>query len=75
MLFWETEKYRKQTGKLRSASYKLDNLTAIMDHNGLQIDGANEEVMNVNPVKEKWESFGWHAIEIDGHDFDKLSVL
>ncbi|NLK72614.1 MAG: transketolase [Clostridiales bacterium] len=57
---------------MSASHYKLDNLTAIMDHNGLQIDGANEEVMNVNPVKEKWESFGWHVIEIDGHDFGQI---
>ena len=57
---------------MSASHYKLDNLTAILDHNGLQIDGSNEDVMNVNPVKEKWESFGWNVIEIDGHDFGQI---
>lgn len=57
---------------MSAGHYGLDNLTAILDFNGLQIDGPNEEVMNVNPVKEKWESFGWNVIEIDGHNFDEI---
>lgn len=57
---------------MSAAHYKLNNLTAILDYNGLQIDGKNEEVMNVSPVKEKFESFGWHVITVDGHDFDQI---
>lgn len=52
--------------------YKLDNLTAIMDHNGLQIDGRNEDVMSVEPIDKKFESFGWHVIHVDGHDFASI---
>lgn len=52
--------------------YKLTNLTVILDHNGLQIDGTNDEVMSVeNPVA-RFESFGFNVIEIDGNDIDSL---
>ena len=57
---------------MAASHYKLDNLVAIIDNNGLQIDGTNDEVMKVNPLKEKWESFGWKVIEIDGHCFDDM---
>ncbi len=52
--------------------YHLDNLTAILDHNGLQIDGKNNDVMTVEPIDEKFEAFGWHVIKADGHDFESL---
>lgn len=55
-----------------SSHYKLDNLTAILDNNGLQIDGRNEEVMNIEPLDKKWEAFGWHVIKADGHDYNSL---
>lgn len=55
-----------------SSHYKLDNLTAILDHNGLQIDGRNDDVMRVEPLDEKWGAFGWHVIKADGHDFNSL---
>jgi len=55
-----------------AAHYKLDNLTAILDHNGLQIDGANSEVMGIEPIDQKWEAFGWNVIKIDGHNFDEI---
>lgn len=57
-----------------AAHYKLDNLTLFVDHNGLQIDGKVSDVMNPTPVKEKYASFGWHTIEIDGHDFDAIEA-
>ncbi|HAA63914.1 MAG: Transketolase domain protein [Caldanaerobacter subterraneus] len=57
---------------MTAAHYKLDNLTAILDFNGLQIDGPNREVKNIEPVNEKFNAFGWHVIEIDGHDFDQI---
>ncbi|MDD4781218.1 MAG: transketolase [Tissierellia bacterium] len=55
-----------------ASHYKLDNLTAILDHNGLQIDGKNEDVMSIEPLDKKWEAFGWHVIKADGHDFNSL---
>jgi len=52
--------------------FKLSNLTAIVDRNRLQIDGAIAEVMEVCPVMEKFQSFGWRAVEIDGHNFTEI---
>ncbi len=56
-----------------ASHYKLDNLIAILDHNGLQIDGHVKDVMNIYPIEKKWEAFGWDVITVDdGHDFEKL---
>ena len=55
-----------------AAHYKLDNLVAVVDNNGLQIDGKISDVMSPYPIKEKFEAFGWHAIEMDAHDFDDI---
>ncbi|SDZ36571.1 transketolase subunit A [Proteiniborus ethanoligenes] len=55
-----------------AAHYKLDNLTVFLDHNGLQIDGLNKDVMNVEPIDRKFEAFGWNVLKIDGHDFEQI---
>lgn len=55
-----------------AAHYKLDNLTAFVDYNGLQIDGPVSEVMSPLPIPEKWRAFGWHVLEIDGHDYSAI---
>lgn len=55
-----------------AAHYKLDNLTAFVDFNGLQIDGKVTEVMNPTPIDEKFKAFGWNALVIDGHNFDEI---
>ena len=52
--------------------YKVDNLCAILDYNGLQIDGPIQDVMNPEPLPDKWRSFGWHVLEINAHDFDEI---
>lgn len=57
---------------MSAAHYKLGNLTAIVDFNGLQIDGTNDEVMAVKPLDKKFESFGWNVIIVDGHDIEAL---
>lgn len=57
---------------MSAAHYKLDNLVAILDWNGLQIDGKNEDVMTVAPVDEKFRSFGWNVLYIDGHNMDEI---
>lgn len=57
---------------MAAAHFKLDNLTAILDYNGLQIDGWNEEVMNSEPLADKWVAFGWHVLQVDGHDHGQL---
>jgi len=53
---------------LSAAKYRLDNLTAIIDYNNLQLDGTCDEVMPIEPLADKWRAFGWHVLEIDGHD-------
>ena len=57
---------------LTSAHYKLDNVCGIVDYNKFQIDGRTEEVKGLEPLKEKWEAFGWEALEIDGHDLKQV---
>ncbi|MBQ9060290.1 MAG: transketolase [Firmicutes bacterium] len=57
---------------MSAAHYKLDNLVGIVDHNGLQIDGRNDDVMTVMPIAEKFEAFGWNVICIDGHDMQQI---
>lgn len=57
---------------MAAGHYGLDNLCAIVDFNHLQIDGNVEEVMNPNPIDEKFRAFNWHVIEIDGHDMEQI---
>lgn len=57
---------------MTSAHYKIDNLCLIVDYNRQQIDGWTSDVMNLEPIKDKWAAFGWNVIEIDGHDFKQL---
>lgn len=58
---------------MAAAHYKLDNLTAIIDNNNLQIDGAITDVMPAYPIDEKFKAFGWNVIVIDGHDFEQIA--
>ena len=55
-----------------AAHYKLDNLVAIVDNNGLQIDGKISEVCSPEPITDKFAAFGWHVITMDAHDFDNI---
>ena len=55
-----------------AAHYGLDNLTAFIDNNGLQIDGNIADVMNSNPIDEKFKAFNWNVITIDSHDYDAI---
>jgi transketolase len=54
-------------GAMTAAKYKLDNLTVILDNNGVQLDGRLEDIMPMEPFWKKWEAFNWAVIEIDGH--------
>lgn len=54
------------------AHYKCDSLCAVLDYNGFQIDGCIKEIMNLEPLVDKWRSFGWHTIEIDGHNIKEI---
>lgn len=57
---------------MAAAHYKLDNLVAIIDWNGLQIDGKNDDVMKVTPIDDKFKSFGFHVININGHNMEEI---
>ncbi len=57
---------------MSAAHYKLDNLTAIVDYNRLQLDGTLAEIMEIEPLAEKWRAFGWRVLEIDGHNFVEI---
>ncbi|HHW49549.1 MAG TPA: transketolase [Clostridiaceae bacterium] len=57
---------------MSAAKYKLDNLTAIVDNNGLQNDGFCSEIMPMEPLDKKWEAFGWEVIKIDGHSIPEI---
>ncbi len=55
-----------------ASKYALNNVTAIVDRNNIQIDGPTESVMPLNDLKKKWEAFGWHVLEIDGNDIEAV---
>jgi transketolase len=55
-----------------ASHYKLDNLIAMIDRNYLQIDGNTEDVLRLEPIKDRWSAFGWHVMEIDGHNFSEI---
>lgn len=55
-----------------AAKYKLSNLTAMIDYNQLQLDGTNDEIMPLEPLDDKWRSFGWNVLKIDGHDLPAI---
>jgi len=57
---------------MSAAHHKLNNIIALVDRNELQIDGPTEEVMQLEPLEDKWQSFGWHVIHCDGHDHDDI---
>jgi transketolase len=57
---------------MSAAHYKLDNLTALVDRNGLQIDGTTADVMDLEPLEKKWEAFGWNVISCDGNNIGEL---
>lgn len=59
---------------MAAAHYKLDNLTAIIDYNGLQIDGDITKVMNCEPIADKFAAFGWNVVSINAHDFDEIEM-
>ncbi len=58
---------------MSAAHYRLGHLVALVDCNGLQIDGEVERVMSIAPLKEKWQAFGWYCLEVDGHAVDQIA--
>lgn len=70
----ESEEGQVWEAAMFAAHYKLDNLCAVVDWNGLQIDGPVAEVMNPTPLDEKFRAFGWNVVSINGHDFDEIDA-
>ncbi len=70
----EAEEGQVWEATMFAAAKKLDNLVCFIDYNGLQIDGTVEEVLNPAPFEDKFKSFGWNVITIDGHDFDQIEA-
>jgi transketolase len=68
----ETQEGQVWEAAMTAAHYKLDNLCAIIDLNGLQIDGPVSQVKAIEPVASKWSAFGWNVIDIDGHNIKEI---
>lgn len=68
----ETQEGQVWEAAMTAAHYRLDNLCAFIDNNGLQIDGPCSDVMSIEPIVNKWEAFGWHVIDINGHDMESI---
>jgi transketolase len=68
----ETQEGQIWEAAMAAAHYKCDNLCAILDYNGYQIDGKTVDIMNLEPVIDKWQAFGWHTITIDGHNIAQI---
>ena len=61
-------------GAMSASHYKLDNLCALVDRNRLQISGSTEDVMHHDDLQARFEAFGWHVIQVNGHDYDELEA-
>jgi transketolase len=68
----ETDEGNTWEAAMLAGKNKLPNLTAIIDRNNIQIDGPTEEIMPLEDLRSKWESFGWHVLEIDAHDIEAV---
>ena len=68
----ETQEGNIWEAAMAASHYKCDNLCAMLDYNGFQIDGRTKDIMNLEPVVAKWQAFGWHTIEIDGHNMKQI---
>lgn len=68
----ETQEGQVWEAAMFASHYRIDNLTAILDYNNVQLMGNVSEIMEIAPVAEKWSSFGWEVLEIDGHNFDQI---
>jgi len=68
----ETQEGNIWEAAMAASHYKCDNLCAMLDYNGFQIDGRTKDIMNLEPLVSKWQAFGWHAIEIDGHNIKEI---
>jgi transketolase len=70
----ESEEGQLWEAAMAAPKYKLDNLVVILDHNKGQIDGFVKDVMDLDPIADKWRAFNWHVISIDGHDYKQIGA-
>jgi len=68
----ECEEGQVWEAAMSAPHFQLDNLTAIVDHNGIQLEGRCCDIMGIEPLADKWRAFNWHVIEIDGHDIKQI---
>jgi transketolase len=68
----ESDEGQNWEAAMFAAHHKLDNLVAITDYNRLQIDGFTDDVLSLEPLRDKWRAFGWEVFEMDGHDWDSI---
>ncbi len=68
----ECEEGQTWEAALSAAQFKLDNLIAIIDCNKMQLSGWTRDIMNLEPLNRKWQAFGWHTIDIEGHNFNQI---
>ncbi len=68
----ETQEGQVWEAAMSASHYRLDNLCAVIDNNGLQIDGHCRDVMAIEPIVNKWHAFGWHVLDINGHDIEAV---
>jgi len=68
----ESEEGQVWEAAMAAAHFRADNLTAILDMNGFQLDGPTAQIMNPMPQADKWRAFGWHVIEVDGHNMAQV---
>jgi transketolase len=68
----ETQEGQIWEAAMAASHYGLDNITAILDRNGLQLDGPTETIMSIEPIAAKWLAFGWHVLEIDGSEIGEI---
>jgi transketolase len=68
----ETDEGQIWEAAAAASHYKLDNLCALLDRNNLQIDGTTEQVMKLESIRRRWEAFGWHVLEVDGHNVAEI---
>ncbi|MEO0270571.1 MAG: transketolase [candidate division WOR-3 bacterium] len=71
----EMEEGQVWEGAMFASFHKLSNLTVILDYNKFQLDGPIKKILDIEPLKEKWESFGWEVFEVDGHSIEELSSV
>ncbi len=69
----ETQEGQVWEAAMTAPKFKLNNLVAMIDYNKGQIDGPTNEIMNLEPIADKWRAFNWHTIVIDGHDLDAIA--